>query len=86
MHDQSAKPGTVPDLRSRIDHIDHELLALWQERGRLSQQVGRARLAEGGTRLALAREQQIVARYRSVLGADGVALALLVLRAGRGPL
>jgi chorismate mutase len=44
------------------------------------------RVAAGGTRLVLAREQEILARFRSALGQDGTALAMLILRAGRGKL
>jgi chorismate mutase len=44
------------------------------------------RVASGGTRLVLSREREILDRFRSALGADGTQLALLVLRAGRGPL
>ncbi|GAB3963410.1 chorismate mutase [Plantactinospora veratri] len=73
-------------LRERIDEIDGELIALWQERAALSQQVGRTRMASGGTRLVLSREREILDRFREALGADGTQLALLLLRAGRGPL
>ncbi|BCB81487.1 chorismate mutase [Phytohabitans flavus] len=73
-------------MRERIDEIDNALIALWQERASLSQQVGATRLASGGTRLVLSREREIVERFRSALGADGTQLALLILRAGRGPL
>jgi chorismate mutase len=73
-------------MRERIDEIDNALIALWQERARLSQRVGATRLASGGTRLVLSREREIVDRFRSALGADGTQLALLILRAGRGPL
>ncbi|MGX7676315.1 chorismate mutase [Plantactinospora sp. DSM 117369] len=73
-------------LRERIDEIDRELIALWQERAALSQQVGRTRMASGGTRLVLSREREILDRFREALGADGTQLALLLLRAGRGPL
>ncbi|WP_422773237.1 chorismate mutase [Plantactinospora sp. WMMC1484] len=73
-------------LRGRIDEIDHELIALWRERAALSQQVGRTRMASGGTRLVLSREREILDRFREALGADGTQLALLLLRAGRGPL
>ena len=73
-------------IRERIDEIDQALIDLWQERARLSQQVGKTRLASGGTRLVLAREREIVERFRSALGADGTQVALMILRAGRGPL
>ncbi|MGC9666696.1 chorismate mutase [Planosporangium sp. 12N6] len=76
----------ISSLRNRIDEIDETIIRLWQERAALSQEVGRTRVASGGTRLVLARERQILDRFRAVLGDDGVQLALLILRAGRGPL
>jgi len=76
----------IRQLRERIDEIDRQLIELWQERAALSREVGRARLAAGGTRLVLAREREILERFRSALGQDGVQFALLLLRAGRGPL
>ena len=76
----------IAGLRERLDEIDAKLIELWQERARISQEVGRTRVASGGTRLVLNRENEILDRYRTALGADGVQLALLILRAGRGPL
>jgi chorismate mutase len=73
-------------MRDRINEIDSALIALWQERASLSQQVGATRVASGGTRLVLAREREILDKFRTALGADGTQLALLLLRAGRGPL
>ena len=73
-------------LRERIDEIDAALIALWKERAAISQQVGKTRLASGGTRLVLSREREIMDRFRGDLGPDGTQLALLILRAGRGPL
>jgi chorismate mutase len=78
--------SAIRDLRERIDEIDSELIRLWQERAALSQHVGATRVAAGGTRLVLSREREIVDRFRLALGADGIQLALLILRAGRGPL
>jgi chorismate mutase len=76
----------IAGLRDRLDEIDANLIELWQERARISQEVGRTRVASGGTRLVLNRENEILDRYRAALGPDGVQLALLILRAGRGPL
>jgi chorismate mutase len=76
----------IAGLRARIDAVDAELIRLWLERAELSRQVGAARVAAGGTRLVLAREQQIVDKFRAALGASGAPLAMLLLRAGRGPL
>lgn len=82
-------PPTEPEiaqLRERIDEIDAAMIALWQERSALSQQVGAARVAAGGTRLALSREREILDRFHRDLGPIGTQLGLLILRAGRGPL
>ena len=76
----------ISGLRKRIDEIDGQLIELWRERAAISGEVGRVRIASGGTRLVLEREREIVDRFREALGADGVQLALLILRAGRGPL
>jgi chorismate mutase len=76
----------ITELRARLDEIDHALISLWQERAAISREVGQTRVAAGGTRLVLSREQEILDRYRTALGADGAQLALLILRAGRGKL
>ncbi len=77
---------SIGRLRQRIDEIDEALIELWRERAAISAEVGRVRIASGGTRLVLSREREIVDRFRDALGADGVQLALLILRAGRGRL
>lgn len=84
--DEVTASARIRGMRQRIDEIDAELIALWQERAGLSQQVGATRVASGGTRLVLSREREILDHFRSALGADGTQLALLLLRAGRGPL
>jgi chorismate mutase len=76
----------IAAMRERIDEIDQAIIDLWQERARLSQTVGKTRMASGGTRLVLSREREIVERFRAALGADGAQVALMILRAGRGPL
>jgi len=76
----------IAALRARLDEIDASLIQLWQERAAISREVGVTRVASGGTRLVLSREREILDRFRTALGADGTQLALLVLRAGRGPL
>ena len=93
MEQQPADSADAPEpdahiagLRDRIDAIDAEIIALWKERAAISSEVGKTRVAAGGTRLVLAREREILDRFSTELGADGTQLALLILRAGRGPL
>jgi chorismate mutase len=81
-----AADGRISELRARIDEIDANLIKLWLERAAISHEVGATRIANGGTRLVLSREQEILNRFREALGADGTQLAMLILRAGRGPL
>ena len=84
---QTADAGAeIHAMRQRIDEIDATIIALWHERAGLSQTVGATRVASGGTRLVLSREREILDRFRGALGTDGTQLALLLLRAGRGPL
>jgi chorismate mutase len=84
--DEPSAAAQIAAIRHRIDEIDSALIELWQERASLSQTVGATRVAAGGTRLVLSREREILDRFRAALGADGTQLALLLLRAGRGPL
>jgi chorismate mutase len=82
-----AAPDTaIPVMRHRIDEIDAAIMRLWQERASISRTIGAIRLASGGTRVVLSREQQVIQRFRQVLGEDGTTIALMLLRAGRGPL
>lgn len=83
---EPAASGRISQLRRRIDEIDGQIIALWQERAAASKEVGATRIASGGTRLVLSREREIMERYRQGIGPDGTQVALLVLRAGRGPL
>ena len=84
--DEPMAADEIRAARERIDEIDQAIIDLWLERARLSQQVGKTRMASGGTRLVLSREREIVDRFRTALGPDGTQIALMILRAGRGPL
>jgi chorismate mutase len=84
--EETEAAARILGMRERLNEIDAQIIALWQERAAISQQVGATRVASGGTRLVLSREREILDRYRGALGTDGTQLALLVLRAGRGPL
>jgi chorismate mutase len=75
----------IDDLRHEIDRLDSEILAAVKRRTEVSQEIGRARMASGGTRLVHSREMKVIERY-SELGPDGKDLAMLLLRLGRGRL
>jgi chorismate mutase len=75
----------IDDLRREIDRLDTEILAAVKRRTQVSQEIGRARMASGGTRLVHSREMKVIERY-SELGADGKDLAMVLLRLGRGHL
>ena len=76
----------ISGLRDEIDACDAELIRLVQRRLAVSREIGALRSASGGTRLSLAREQQVLARFQAALGRDGAALGMMLLRQGRGRL
>jgi chorismate mutase len=75
----------IDDLRQEIDRLDAEILAAVKRRTEVSQLIGKARMASGGTRLVHSREMKVIERF-SELGTEGKDLALLLLRLGRGRL
>ena len=75
----------IDDLRREIDRLDAEILAAVKRRTEVSQAIGKARMASGGTRLVHSREMKVIERY-SELGPEGKDLAILLLRLGRGRL
>jgi chorismate mutase len=82
----SAADARIGELRRQIDDCDAEIIRLVQRRLAVSREIGALRSAAGGTRLSLAREQQVLARFSSALGPEGATLAMLLLRQGRGRL
>jgi chorismate mutase len=79
------QPANIEMLRQEIDQLDAEILAAVKRRAEVSQAIGKARMATGGTRLVHSREMQVIERY-SELGPEGKDLAMLLLRLGRGRL
>ncbi|MBV9351624.1 MAG: chorismate mutase [Mycobacterium sp.] len=77
--------GDIDELRHEIDRLDAEILAAVKRRTQVSREIGKARMASGGTRLVHSREMKVIERY-SELGPDGKDLAILLLRLGRGRL
>jgi chorismate mutase len=92
-HEEDAEPmsieaepqSDIDDLRHEIDRLDAEILAAVKRRTEVSQEIGKARMASGGTRLVHSREMKVIERY-SELGPEGKDLAMLLLRLGRGRL
>ncbi len=82
---QPQQASDIDELRHEIDRLDAEILAAVKRRTQVSQEIGRARMASGGTRLVHSREMKVIERY-SELGPDGKDLAMLLLRMGRGRL
>ncbi|WP_313860885.1 chorismate mutase [Mycobacterium sp.] len=77
--------ANIEELRLEIDRLDAEILDAVRRRAEVSREIGRARMASGGTRLVHSREMKVIERY-SVLGPEGKDLAMLLLRLGRGRL
>jgi len=76
----------ISALREAIDDCDAEIIALVQRRLAISQEIGALRASTGGTRPSLAREAEVLNRFRLALGPDGAALGMMLLRQGRGRL
>jgi chorismate mutase len=77
-------PAGVHSGRAQIDDLDARILALITERVNTAAGIQAARIADGGRRLDLKRETEIIARYRAALGRPGVTVALAVLELCRG--
>jgi chorismate mutase len=77
-------PAGVRSGRAQIDDLDARILALITERVHTAAGIQAARIADGGRRLDLKRETEIIARYRAALGRPGVTVALAVLELCRG--
>ena len=83
-------PTTAPAVdgvlggRERIDAIDAQLIALIEQRMAVSAQIQAARMADGGRRLDLRRETEVIGRFTRSLGRPGTAVAMALLELGRG--
>jgi monofunctional chorismate mutase len=74
----------ISTLRSQIDALDAAIINLVAERIQVSKQIQTARINNGGTRVELGRERQILDSYSSRLGREGMHLADAVLQVCRG--
>lgn len=77
-------PDGVPGGRERIDAIDAELIALIRRRMAVSAEIQAARMSDGGRRLDLRRETEVIGRYTRELGRPGTSVAMALLELGRG--
>lgn len=74
----------ITNGRSRIDALDEQIAELILRRGDVSREIQAARIADGGRRVDLRRETEIIARYTAALGRPGTAIAMALLELGRG--
>ncbi|MEV8064600.1 chorismate mutase [Streptomyces sp. NPDC085995] len=76
--------SVISGARERIDALDDRIIGLVQERMAVSAVVQEARIGSGGRRVNLAREMEILGRYRDALGKPGTTLAMTLLELCRG--
>ncbi|GAA4291895.1 hypothetical protein GCM10023086_01310 [Streptomyces venetus] len=74
----------IDSAREAIDALDLQIIEIIQRRQAISLQIQQKRMSEGGTRTVLSREERILDRYATGLGARGTALALNILSLCRG--
>jgi chorismate mutase len=82
--DSATPPGGVLGGRARIDAIDDQIVELIRRRGDVSREIQAARIADGGRRVDLRRETEVIGRYTAALGRPGTAIAMALLELGRG--
>jgi chorismate mutase len=75
---------TIDMLRGQIDALDAAIINLVAERVRVSQRIQTTRINNGGTRVELGRERQILDAYKATLGRPGSQLADAMLHVCRG--
>ncbi|MFJ8951975.1 chorismate mutase [Streptomyces sp. NPDC102381] len=74
----------ISGTRERIDALDDRIIGLVQERMAVSAVVQEARIASGGRRVHLSRENEVLGRYRDAIGKPGTSLAMTLLELCRG--
>jgi chorismate mutase len=77
-------PDGVRTGRQRIDDLDARIIALISERMGTAAEIQASRIAEGGRRVDLKRETEIIGRYRAALGRPGTSVAMALLELCRG--
>lgn len=70
----------IDGLRTSIDEIDAQLIELINARREVSRQVQQCRIAQGGRRVDLSRENKILQKYSEGLGGQrGASIAMKLL-------
>ncbi|MEV8113764.1 chorismate mutase [Streptomyces xiamenensis] len=85
----TAAPDTatarIAGARQRIDDLDARIVALIKERMSASDEIQQIRITDGGRRVDLAREMDILRHYGDALGRErGTRLAMTLLELCRG--
>lgn len=70
--------------RELIDSLDNQIIAMINERRKVSDSIQRERVKAGGTRVELSRETEIYRRYHNAFGRQGTAIASAFLQLCRG--
>jgi chorismate mutase len=81
---ENTTADVISGARERIDALDDRIMGLVQERMAVSAVVQEARIASGGRRVHLSRENEVLGRYRDALGKPGTSLAMTLLELCRG--
>ncbi|GAA3868996.1 chorismate mutase [Streptomyces sedi] len=76
--------AAIARARADIDALDEEIVRLLRRRMALSEGVQHIRMARGGRRTDLARENEVLRRWHAELGQPGTALAMTLLELCRG--
>ncbi|MFD7509336.1 chorismate mutase [Streptomyces sp. NPDC059853] len=75
----------IAGARRRIDALDARIVALIKERMSASDEIQQIRITDGGRRVDLAREMDILRTYGDALGRErGTRLAMTLLELCRG--
>jgi chorismate mutase len=79
----TATDGFVEDGHRRVAELDEAIIDLVRRRTAACAELVALRRAAGRPVIELARENEVLHRYRQALGADGTSLAMLLMERGR---
>jgi chorismate mutase len=66
--------------RQKLDAVDDQIIELLQRRIKISKKIQRAKIAAGLSRVDIAREAVIRAKYLEAHGWNGASIAVSILR------